>query len=357
MCDTSDPPSPDPLIGQAAKANAELAQKAYDWYTNAYETDFRPRQERMDVLTDRLVGDYLDTQRQNKEMATEQLARQKALFFPVEEQMVRDAMGYDSAERMDRMAGRAAADVNQQFSNARDQQNRSMARYGLRPDSGAFAAVNSRLSLGQALGAAGASNQARNDVQDRAIALRAGAANFGRGLGSQAASGFSTSIAANQGAGGQMNSDMASAMAGYGMMGQGFNTAIGGYNSAGNLAYNNTMAGIQSYSAGQAGTNALMGALGTGIGIWAGGGFKGFGNKADGGEMRKDEIQWEPGPVRGPGGPVDDKIPAMLSNGEYVLPADTVKAIGTKKLDEVVKKTHTPAAIQRRRAALKKGRK
>jgi hypothetical protein len=43
----------------------------------------------------------------------------------------------------------------------------------------------------------------------------------------------------------------------------------------------------------------------------------------------------------------------MLSNGEYVLPADTVKKIGVKKLDKVVKETHTPAAVQRKRKALK----
>jgi hypothetical protein len=59
------------------------------------------------------------------------------------------------------------------------------------------------------------------------------------------------------------------------------------------------------------------------------------------------------GGVRGPGGPVDDKIPAMLSDGEYVLPADTVKAIGKKNIDKVVDKTHTPASVQRKRKALK----
>ncbi len=55
----------------------------------------------------------------------------------------------------------------------------------------------------------------------------------------------------------------------------------------------------------------------------------------------------------GPGGPVDDKIPAMLSNGEYVIPADTVKKIGKANLDKLVQQTHTPAAVQRRRKALK----
>jgi hypothetical protein len=48
------------------------------------------------------------------------------------------------------------------------------------------------------------------------------------------------------------------------------------------------------------------------------------------------------GPVRGPGGPTDDRIPAMLSHGEYVMPADTVQAVGKHNLDAVRAATHTP---------------
>lgn len=89
----------------------------------------------------------------------------------------------------------------------------------------------------------------------------------------------------------------------------------------------------------------------------ASGGMSGvFGRifSADGGDATRNAKKR--GLVRGPGGPVDDMIPAMLSDGEYVLPADTVKAIGKKKLDKVVKKTHTPAAIQRKRG-MSKGKK
>jgi len=46
------------------------------------------------------------------------------------------------------------------------------------------------------------------------------------------------------------------------------------------------------------------------------------------------------GHVRGPGGPREDKIPAMLSDGEYVLPADTVEAVGKENLDALRAKTH-----------------
>ncbi len=104
------------------------------------------------------------------------------------------------------------------------------------------------------------------------------------------------------------------------------------------------------YESQQASKAATMSAIGQGAGMWAGGGFK-MPFAADGGKIKR---LGRGGKVSGPGGPVDDKIPAMLSDGEYVLPADTVKAIGVKKLDKLVKKTHTPAATQRRRA-LNKG--
>lgn len=53
------------------------------------------------------------------------------------------------------------------------------------------------------------------------------------------------------------------------------------------------------------------------------------------------------GDISGPGGPIGDKIHAMLSDGEYVLSADTVKAIGVDKLDALQAQYHTPAATQR----------
>jgi hypothetical protein len=47
------------------------------------------------------------------------------------------------------------------------------------------------------------------------------------------------------------------------------------------------------------------------------------------------------GKVKGKGGPTDDKVgPVMLSDGEYVLPADTVKIVGRDKLDALRLATH-----------------
>lgn len=49
------------------------------------------------------------------------------------------------------------------------------------------------------------------------------------------------------------------------------------------------------------------------------------------------------GEVKGKGGPTSDTIPAMLSPGEFVLPADTTKKIGAKALMAIVEATHTPS--------------
>jgi hypothetical protein len=47
------------------------------------------------------------------------------------------------------------------------------------------------------------------------------------------------------------------------------------------------------------------------------------------------------GRVEGPGTGTSDSIPAMLSHGEYVMPADTVKAMGLPMLNAMKDATHT----------------
>lgn len=58
---------------------------------------------------------------------------------------------------------------------------------------------------------------------------------------------------------------------------------------------------------------------------------------ANGGQVRRPR-----GFVVGPGTGTSDSIPAQLSNGEYVLPADTVRAVGVDKLDALREATHKP---------------
>ena len=48
------------------------------------------------------------------------------------------------------------------------------------------------------------------------------------------------------------------------------------------------------------------------------------------------------GHVRGPGTGTSDSIPAMLSDGEFVMPADTVRKVGVRRLQDLVDMTHAP---------------
>ena len=49
------------------------------------------------------------------------------------------------------------------------------------------------------------------------------------------------------------------------------------------------------------------------------------------------------GKVKGPGTGTSDSIPAMLSHGEFVMPADSVRTIGAEKLMAMKDATHTPS--------------
>jgi hypothetical protein len=344
MCCGSDAPTPDPLIGQAAKANADVAKEALSFYKDLYTTELLPMQKEQQALGRTLVDRYLSSMDKQEKFADEQNATYKATFQPVEQQMVRDAMGYDSQENIARRSGIAAANVEQQMSNAVQENNRNLSRYGLNPNSSAFAQTNERLMREGALQKAGAATGAAFDTMDRGIALRAGAANFGRNMPNTAAAYYTN---ANGAGGNAMNTStqaINTANNNANTMGNGFNSFYQGNTGAGNLMLGDFGARMQGYSADQSAKGGMYSGIGTivGMGLSKGGAFAAL---ADGGQPHEGA-----GPVRGIGGPVDDKIPAMLSNGEYVIPADVVRAKGVEFFDKLKDRYHTPAAVQRRQA-------
>lgn len=342
--------APDPNPGMLASAEAakttaaaqeRIAKDTLNFYKQQYE-EFKPAIQQM-LQTELSIMD------ENKARAAEYAAYEKSTFRPVEQALVDQAKNYNTEAKREELARTASSDVAQAFGNVREQQNRQLAAAGIRPNSGRFAALNQTMLTQEALARAGAQNSARSMAEDKGTALMYDAAGLGRNLATNASTAYGVSL--NAGQGGRQ-----SAMAGGQMMGQGFqgainanNGAIGGYGAAGNIYGQEFNARMQGYNAQQEAAGAFYGGLGQIGGMALGAYFK-----ADGGEIRRglrlaDGAHVGPGPVRGPGGPVDDKIPAMLSNGEYVIPADTAAKIGKKNLDKLVAETHTPAAVQRQR--------
>ena len=339
-----DAPTPDPAIGRAAAANAEVAKDALDFYKGVYASDIAPQAKKDAALREQLTNSTVKSMDQQSAIAGEQYQRYKDTFIPVEDQMVKDAMDYDSAANIEKRKGIAAANVNQSFSNSAGQSARLLSRYGLNPNSSAFARENAKLHNAEALASAGAQTGAAFDTMDRGIALRAGAAQTGRGLTNTALGAFAGSTNSASAAGNISAQGAGVTNQGINTMGQGFNTAIAGNQSAGNLYLGQFNAEMQGYNAQQ----AAIGGLFQGAGMAAGAYF-GMPRKADGGYINARGLRMaNGGHVDGPGGPVDDKIPAMLSDGEYVIPADVVRAKGVEFFDNLRNKYHTPAAVQRR---------
>lgn len=282
-----------------------------------------------------------DTAKRGEEYAT----YERETFRPLEKRLVSEAESFDTAAKREEMASQGMADVAQAYETQRQQALDTLAKYGVNPNSARFAAINAQLAQGEAGARAGVATKSRIAAEEMGRARLYDAAALGRGLASNATAAASTAVGAGSAAGGSTTAGADYMGKSYGQTGTMLGGASSSFGTAGNIYGQEFNARMQGYNAEQQRSADMFGGIGKAVGAWAGGGFPmPF---ADGGKAKR---LGRGGKVTGPGGPVDDKIPAMLSDGEYVLPADTVKAIGAKKLDKIVKKTHTPAAVQKRKA-------
>lgn len=325
-------PAPDPAVGEAARMNAQLAKESFEFEKSTYQNYILPMLQKDLDMRGNLITDQRDIMRREMAIAEEQQKLYKDNYLPVEQRAIRDAENYDSNDNVNRRMGIAASGVNQQFSNARGQMNREMARY-MAPNSSAFARENAKLAAQQALASAGAQTGAAFDTEDRAIALRAGVADRGRGVTGTIGNFLNQASATGSNAGNTSSQGVSTFTAGSGVMNRGTQTAMQGYSNQANILNQDYQNRLSAYNTKQSGTNALLGAVGTIGGMMVGGpmGAK-MGGSIAGMMGRKDG-----GPVDGPGGPRDDQVPAMLSDGEFVLNEGAVKHFGLSRLEKMNK--------------------
>lgn len=344
---------------RAAQLQYDLGKETLDFQKEYFTNTLKPMQERDLALREQLQGELIPSLRQQRQFADEQNQYYRDTFKPVEEQMVRDATGYDSDANVNRRMGIAAGAINQQFSNAQQQGARALSRYGVNPNSSAFARENAKLTTSQALGTAGAQTGAAFDTLDKGIALRAGAANFGRNMPNTAANYYGIGNSTAGTAAGVSTGGINAAGAAVSPLLSGEQIASGAFRGAG-ATMNDTFANqMRMFQAQQTGTAGLF----SGIGLMAssrmgqdalgsfgtrfsnawgggGGGGGGFGNTPFVNDAGYAEYAGslgfaDGGPIEGPGGPRDDKVPALLSRGEFVLNEGAVKHFGLAKLNKM----------------------
>lgn len=156
-----DAPAPDPRMGEAALKQIELNEKQYNDYRTQDMPWMRGIAEEALGISRRsaeragALSDYqLDSMKFNDN-------RYRTVGIPFEDQLLEDVKRFDSAGYKAQQVSAAMGDVQQSFSGAAEQQRRGLARMGVNPNSGKFAAANAGLGVEQAKAMATAANKTR----------------------------------------------------------------------------------------------------------------------------------------------------------------------------------------------------
>jgi hypothetical protein len=309
--------------------------------------------------------------------------------------MVQDANTFDSPERRERMAAEAAADVTRRYQGALEANQRAMERMGVNPSSGKYQSITNDINLGLARDSAGAMNKARRDTELQGMAMRQGAAQFGRSMPTTGIATDAAALNAGNSATGNLATQAGLHNASTNAAQNWFGGATGANSAAGNLALgqyqgqlNAWQQASQNSASSAAGLGNLIGQLGSAYmmkpaaalhrgGIIrrtdAGGSSveaeSAAGYGSDGLPAPKRSDCAGGGLVRGPGTATSDSVPAItedmqpirLSNGEAVLNAEAVKLLGEDFIHRVNEAAFTgsrphlrpPVTARNRRAAAK----
>lgn len=250
-------------VNAAAKASAELGKEALAWYQAEYAKT-QPQRDAAITTAQKVADAQLEGMQYATQQAKDLDARNKSVFQPLEDQIVKDAEGFDTAGRRVQAANEATADVESAFGSAQDGLNRTLARSGVTPGSGRSMSLMQDAALQKATAVAGATTGAVKNVEQQGYARKMDAAALGKGIvGSQATmqqiaqSGGAQAVSAS-------GSAVSAANSGAAMMGAGYGTAMQGQGQAGSLY------GQAANLSTQGGSGAALGALGGVLGQYAG---------------------------------------------------------------------------------------
>jgi hypothetical protein len=349
MCCQDAPPAPD--LSPAAEASEEVARIQQE--TARQQLDWAREQDTMNRdLLDQVLDIQLPAMREQFEQAQSDRQRYETDFRPMEDRFREEAESYDTPERRMRERGSAIADVGSQFDAARRNSLQRLESYGIDPSETRSQALDIGVRTQQAVAQAMAATGANRRVEDTGRALRSDAINMGRGALSNAAGFYGQAVgaggAAQQGALNTTQTGAGALQSSLGFSGQ----ALQGYGQSGNLlsqGYQNQLAGFNAEQQAKAGMmQGIGGMVGLGLGLKDGGEVDGDAVlPVDGGQAIPYSRDGHVATGIGDGSGIDDSVPAMLSDGEFVIPADVVRKKGEEFFEKLIEKYHTPAEKQR----------
>ena len=268
------PPAPDPALGQAALRQAQVAGEMAAMSRAQMEYQRQQDMRNYDLAREQ-YGYQKGILDQQMGWARADRQREMDVFRPLQDQIISDARGWDSADNMARRAGQAQADVQQAVGQQNMATSRLMTQMGINPNSGRFAGAMRGQAFNNAALQAGAQNQTRSQLLNEAQSLRHSAAGLGNPL---LGASYGALTGAGQTAGSLMNPQLAANQmaisgwqAGMGGMGQASQANQGAFNMY-NQMYQNNLDVWKQKSANHAGKiGAITGLIGAGAGALMGG--------------------------------------------------------------------------------------
>lgn len=360
MC-CSSPPKPPDLSGvseaseEVGRMNQQTAREQLAW---AREQDTNNR-----ALLQEVLDIQLPAMREQFETAQADRQRYEEFYRPFEDAFAEEAANYDTEERRERERGGAIADVNSQFDAGRRNALQRLEGYGVDPSSTRNQALDVGVRTQQAMAQAQAGTGANRRVEDVGRALKSDVINMGRGALSNAAGFYGAAVGAGSAAqGNALNTTQSGAGAVQSSLGFS-NAALSGYGQSANIQNSGFQNQMSVFNAEQQQTAGMLSAAGGIAGMFMadGGEVEGLPSGAVAAQSRVGDPRYqqgvpqqgqeftEDGAVAGPGdgSGIDDRIPAQLSEGEFVIPADVVRAKGEEFFEKLLERYHTPAAEQR----------
>lgn len=363
--DSPSPPAPDPQIGQAAAASAEVGREALGLAREQWAWN-KQKAEEVWPQAKSIVDKQVAMQDENLRRSSSEWDTYQRLYAPQEERYVQRTAEWDSPARREERATEAAADVSRGYDAARGTMERGLSRSGVRAGGAGFTQANADLARAQAADTAGAMNRARRAVEGEGMAGLERLTAIGRGRPSTSFAADQLALSAGNSGVANTNQTVAGTNAGMSSAQGWYNTGLQGFGQQGNILnnqYGNELrgwqAGQEASSSGMAGLGRLAGQLGS---AWImanrGGVLRKRGIEQPGygppGLVRRAERKLqkfanggmvnmhmrpgyaEGGMVDGPGTSTSDSVPAVidgqqparLSSGEAVLNAEAVQLVG-----------------------------
>ena len=331
---TKAPPPPDTTRFSAGMEN--MSRQMQTWGAEMYQSG----QEAWQTLSDNsesLMGMALPAMADSFEWAAEQRDRFNENVMPQMQSLFSEAETYASKGEEDRQRASAIQDQKSASEAQRNAQLRKLESFGADPTDTRYAALDKQAGVAEAAMSALAANQAGERTKQSGLDLRGQAIDVGQNFLRDANQSYQVGTQVGTGA---LNAASGASNAGVNASGAALPYMAGAQSALGqgagivDTSYGREIDYAEDARAAEAadasGMAGLGGIAGAGMSFIPGMGAVTSMLQAAGGA--------EGGPVAAPGGPTADAGALAISDGEYVVPADVVKRLGTNHFDKMIEK-------------------